>query len=55
MHEQDKDMNDLSVKLAAYILGELDATEAHELELALANSEELRAEKAQLEAVIGGI
>jgi Mg-chelatase subunit ChlD len=53
MHEQNNDKNDLSVKLAAYVLGELDAAEAQELELALASSEELRAEKAQLEAVIG--
>ena len=53
MHEQDKDMNELSVKLAAYVLGELDAKEAQEVEEALKGSESLRAEKAQLEAVIG--
>ena len=32
MHEQDKDMNELSVKLAAYVLGELDTKEAQESE-----------------------
>jgi anti-sigma factor RsiW len=53
MHEQDKDMNELSVKLAAYVLGELDAKDAQEVEEALKGSESLRAEKAQLEAVIG--
>ena len=39
MHEQDKDMNELSVKLAAYVLGELDAKEAQEVEEALKGSE----------------
>ena len=53
MHEQDNDMNELSVKLAAYVLGELDEKEAQEVEEALKGSESLRAEKAQLEAVIG--
>jgi Ca-activated chloride channel family protein len=53
MHEHNQDNQDLSVKLTAYLLGELDASETQEMDRALAASAELRAEKAQLEQVIG--
>ncbi|MCH2105596.1 MAG: von Willebrand factor type A domain-containing protein [Planctomycetes bacterium] len=41
------------MKLTAYLMGELDAAEAQELERALEGSAELRAQRAQLESVIG--
>jgi Ca-activated chloride channel family protein len=50
MHEHNQD---ISVKLTAYLMGELDVAEAQEMERALADSAELRAEKARLESVIG--
>ena len=53
MHEHNQDNQDLSVKLTAYLLGELDASETQEMDRALAASAEWRAEKAQLEQVIG--
>jgi len=50
MHEHNQD---LRVKLTSYLMGELDAAEAQEMERALQDSAELRAEKAALESVIG--
>ena len=50
MHEHNQD---LTVKLTSYLMGELDAAETQEMERALRDSAELRAEKAKLESVIG--
>jgi len=44
---------ELRVKLTAYVLGETTPAEAAEIERALEGSEELRAERARLEATIG--
>ena len=50
MHEHNQD---LITKLTSYLMGELDAVEAQEMERALADSAELRDERARLESVIG--
>ena len=47
------EQNNLQVKLAAYVLGEATEQERLEVEAALENSPELRADRARLEATIG--
>jgi len=53
MERTDRIGESASERLCALVLGELEAAEAAQLEEELAGSEELRAEKARLEATIG--